>query len=216
MFGNSGQRNDWWSLRVQGEKIPELGKEIKGLKLKTNEPPLGLDTNLSEQGPVTLEELLSNAMNFQHCQTWRVNVLGDCHQLHCNLLFSSFYSSSAAEIQTQPPRCCANTGQETPSASRASDTACSEKHPNLSHLGVQRAGSGRGAGLWGRCRASMSAPALSLPCAASPQGFPCLPQESDMGAGKWHLREGARPLPRGQHPMCRHKHRWLFSPVIAD
>lgn len=129
LFGNSRQRNDWWSLWVQGEKIPELGKEIKGLKLKTNEPLLGLDTNLSEQGPVTLEELRGNTLNVQHCQTWRVNVLDDCHQLHCYLLFSCFYSSSPAEIQTQPPRCCANTGQENPPASRANHTSCSEKHP---------------------------------------------------------------------------------------
>lgn len=64
LFGNSGQRNDWWSLWVQGEKIPELGKEIKGLILKTNEPPLGLDTNLSEQGPVTLKNSLVTQWTF--------------------------------------------------------------------------------------------------------------------------------------------------------
>lgn len=132
---------------MQGEKIPELGKEIKGLILKTNEPPLGLDTNLSEQGPVTLKELLGNTVNFQHCQTWRVNALDECLQLHSYLLFSSFYSSSPTDIQTQPPRCCANTGQENPSACRASDTTCSEKHPSLSRLGVHRAESGRGAGV---------------------------------------------------------------------
>lgn len=148
-------------------------------------------------------------MNFQHCQTWRVNALDDCHQL-CYLLFLSFYSSGPREIQTQPPRCCANTGQENPS--RANNTDCSVKHPSLSHLGVQRAGTGRGAGVWGRCRASVSAPALSLPSAAPPKGFPCLLQVSDVSPGKWHLREGARPLPRGQHPTCRCKHRWLFSP----
>lgn len=197
---------------MQGEKIPELEEEIKGLTLRTKEPPLGLDTNLSEPGPVTLEELLGNTVNFQRCQTWSVNALGDCHQLHCYLLFSSFYSSSPTEVQTQPPRCCANTGQENPSASRANNRACSEQHPSLSRLGVQRAGSGRAAGLRGRCRASVSAPALSLPSAASPRGFPCLLPMSVTGPGKWHLSEGARPLPRGQHPMCRYKHHRLFSP----
>lgn len=79
---------------MQGEKIPELGKEIKGLILKTNEPPLGLDTNLSEQGAVTFKELPGNTVNFQHCQTQRVNALDEYLQLYCYLLFSSFYSSS--------------------------------------------------------------------------------------------------------------------------
>lgn len=67
LFSNSVQKNDWWSLWVQGEKIPELRKEIKGLILKTNEPPLGLDINLSEQGTVTFKELPGNTVNFQHC-----------------------------------------------------------------------------------------------------------------------------------------------------
>lgn len=101
-------------------------------------------------------------------------------------------------------------GRKTPLSPELMIQPAQRKQPSLSRLGAQRAG--RGAGVWGRCRASMSAPALSLPCAASPQGFPCLLQVSDMGPGKQHLREGARPLPGGQHPMCRYKHHWLFSP----
>lgn len=96
----------------KGEKIPELGKEIKGLILKTNEPPLGLDTNLSEQGAVTFKELSGNTVNFQRCWICEVNAPDEYPQLYCHLLFSSYYSSSPTDTETPAARCCANTRRE--------------------------------------------------------------------------------------------------------
>lgn len=71
LFGNSGQgMTD--GLSVQGEKIPELEKEIKSLILKTNGQSLGLGTNLSECEAVTRKELPGNTVNFHCCWTQKV------------------------------------------------------------------------------------------------------------------------------------------------
>lgn len=71
LFGNSGQgMTD--GLSVQGEKIPELEKEIKSLILKTNGQSLGLGTNLSECEAVTRKELPVNTVNFHCCWTQKV------------------------------------------------------------------------------------------------------------------------------------------------
>lgn len=155
--------------------------------LKTNEPPLGLDPNLSEQGAVTFEELPGNTVNFQHCWARGVKVPDEHLQLYCYLLFSSFHSHSPAEIQTLPARCWANTQQE--------KNLCLQRQRNdllrnaplpVIPGGAPGAERRRGAGAGARRgrRAGVPAPAPTLPCAAAPQAFPRGLGASDTALGE--------------------------------
>jgi len=136
---------------VQGEKISELRKEIKGLILKTNEPPLGLDANLSEQEAVTFKELPGNAANFQHCWTQEVNAPDEYLQLYWYLLFLSFYSSTPTKMPIPSAGCRANMQHEKRPLPPTLMIRPAQKNTRACHAwGAQRAWRRRGAGVRGR------------------------------------------------------------------